>query len=69
MHRDLKPENILIHEGVLKIADFGFSKKVELKKVVANTMVGTPLYMAIQILKNTPYSSKCDIWSLGLVFY
>ena len=69
MHRDLKPENILVHEGVLKLADFGFSKKDRAKKMAAQTMVGTPLYMSIQILKGMPYSSKCDIWALGCIFY
>lgn len=70
MHRDLKPENVLIHEGILKIADFGFAKKgQQLKKVAAQTMVGTPLYMSLQVLKSKPYSSKCDIWSLGFIFY
>lgn len=69
MHRDLKPENILLHQGVLKLADFGFSKKDRAKKRVQQTMVGTPLYMSYQILKGIPYSSKCDIWSLGFIFY
>lgn len=70
MHRDLKPQNVLIHQGILKIADFGFSKKGQsLKKVAAQTMVGTPLYMSLQVLKSKPYSSKCDIWSLAFIFY
>jgi len=33
------------------------------------TKVGTPLYMSPQILSHEKYSSKCDIWSLGMVFY
>jgi serine/threonine protein kinase len=69
MHRDLKPENILIHQGDMKLADFGFSKKDKAKRMTAQTMVGTPMYMSIQVLKGLPYSSKCDIWSLGLIFY
>ena len=51
MHRALKPENILIHQGAMKLADFGFSKKDRAKKMAAQTMVGTPMYMSIQVLK------------------
>lgn len=68
VHRDLKPENVLIHDGTLKIADFGFSKK-GFKGLSNQTVVGTPLYMSLQILMATPYTSKCDVWSLGCVFY
>jgi serine/threonine protein kinase len=53
----------------MKLADFGFSKKDKAKRMTAQTMVGTPMYMSIQVLKGLPYSSKCDIWSLGLIFY
>jgi serine/threonine protein kinase len=53
-HRDLKPENILIHQNVPKIADFGFSKVIEEDKrdtLNQGTAVGTPFYMAPQILE------------------
>lgn len=53
----------------MKLADFGFSKKDRAKRKVQQTMVGTPLYMSYQILTGVPYSSKCDIWSLGFIFY
>ena len=69
IHRDLKPENILIHDGLLKIADFGFSKKGQNKEMMNETMCGTPLYMPLQILKAVTYTSKCDIYSLGCIFY
>ena len=69
IHRDLKPENILINQGVLKLADFGFSKRTSNARMKNQTMVGTPLYMSVQILKGQPYTSKCDIWALGLIFY
>ena len=49
--------------------DFGFSKKGHDKVLTNQTMVGTPLYMPLQILKAGAYSSKCDIWSLGCIFY
>lgn len=71
-HRDLKPENILIHKSIAKIADFGFSKVIEEEKkdkAAPQTAVGTPFYMAPQILNNQEYSIKCDVWSLGVMFY
>ncbi|CAD8133760.1 unnamed protein product [Paramecium octaurelia] len=66
IHRDIKPANILFDNDQLKIADFGFSRRIN------NTMtsiVGTPMYMAPQILFKQEYTSKCDIWSLGIVFF
>lgn len=71
-HRDLKPENILIKDGTYKISDFGFAKHTEeaLKESPEKgTTAGTPIYMAPQILKGDPYSLKCDVWSLGVIFY
>lgn len=56
------------HNGVFKITDFGFAKKIHVDSTM-NSLVGTPLYMAPQILKRLPYTSKSDIWSLGLIFY
>lgn len=46
MHRDLKPENILLNNGVIKIADFGLSKKV-LDRITKQTHAGTPYYMSL----------------------
>jgi len=69
LHRDLKPSNILIHDGVYKIADFGFCKKVSGPQELTFTMVGSPIYMAPEILKGYPYNIKGDIWSLGVVLY
>lgn len=72
MHRDIKPANILFHKGKVKVADFGFAKLIDdadkdAKK--AHTLLGTPLYMAPQILNDENYSTKCDIWSIGVLFY
>ena len=70
IHRDLKPENILINDNIFKLGDFGFSKHVDnFKNQMLKTLVGTPLYMSPQILKHENYSTKCDIWSLGLIYY
>eukprot|EP00825_Cyclidium_porcatum_P001849 TRINITY_DN10856_c0_g1_i4.p1 TRINITY_DN10856_c0_g1~~TRINITY_DN10856_c0_g1_i4.p1 ORF type:complete len:335 (-),score=59.19 TRINITY_DN10856_c0_g1_i4:300-1304(-) len=73
-HRDLKLANVLINsEGVAKIADFGFCKMIEDHQVKdipkQQSSVGTPLYMAPQILANMKYSIACDVWSLGVMFY
>ncbi|CAD8065045.1 unnamed protein product [Paramecium primaurelia] len=70
IHRDIKPANIMIHDGLFKITDFGFAKQVDSHiDTIMNSLVGTPLYMSPQILKRQSYTSKCDIWSLGLIFY
>lgn len=52
VHRDLKPENILLHDKIVKIADFGFSKVVEagMDEPILFSFVGTPLYMSPQVL-------------------
>lgn len=70
LHRDLKPPNILLNEGKVKIADLGFSKTVENFQVsINNSTVGSPIYMSPQVLFKQTYTSKCDIWSLGIVLY
>jgi calcium-dependent protein kinase len=69
IHRDLKPANILISNGLFKICDFGFSKVIKDPAMANKTCVGSPIYMAPQILDKKDYSAKCDIWSLGIIFY
>ena len=74
MHRDIKPENILLspEEGQsgddiqIKLTDFGFAtyyKQTEgLKQVL-----GSPLYMAPEIVREQTYDSAVDIWSVGVI--
>jgi serine/threonine protein kinase len=71
MHRDIKPDNIFIHNGNIKLGDFGFSKMVnELCDINLNdTICGSPLYMAPEILRSDKYDNTGDIWSLGVVIY
>lgn len=68
MHRDLKPKNILVSDDdKLKIADFGFAK--HLSTDLSQTICGSPLYMAPEILNSSPYASNSDLWSVGIVLY
>lgn len=68
MHRDFKLANILKHNGIIKIADFGFAKILGDEAFTA-TMLGSPLNMAPEILGGKDYNSKADIWSIGTCFY
>lgn len=65
----MKPENILINNNKMKIADFGFAKVVLSHSQLNKTLVGTPLYMSPQLLRSERYTSKCDIWAIGVVAY
>lgn len=70
IHRDIKPANILLRDGQAKISDFGFARILEQSNTPEMySRLGSPLYMSPQILDGTKFSSKCDIWSLGIMFY
>ena len=51
MHRDIKPDNILMHNGNIKMADFGFCKPLENANDLVQTMLGSPIYMAPEVIK------------------
>jgi serine/threonine-protein kinase ULK/ATG1 len=68
LHRDFKLPNLLLRDGYIKIADFGFSRLLNSNEL-ANTMLGSPLNMAPEILQGHEYDNKVDIWSIGTVFY
>jgi serine/threonine protein kinase len=70
IHRDMKPANVLRHGKLFKLCDFGFAKDVEnYTEQLLRTIVGSPLYMAPQLLEKSKYTTKCDIWSLGVIWY
>ena len=70
IHRDIKPANLIFNGDSLKICDLGFARIVDDDcKEGSMTILGTPLYMSPQLLLCENYTSKCDIWALGFVFY
>ena len=70
LHRDLKPANILIDaNNNIKIGDFGLAKELSSRSQLAQTNVGTPFYMAPEIMNDKEYDAKSDIWSLGCLVY
>ena len=69
MHRDFKLPNVLKHNGTIKVADFGFSKLLGTEDQQVETILGSPLNMAPEVLDRQLYNSKADIWSIGVCFY
>ena len=85
IHRDIKPMNILLtrtiiddniinynHDRniILKLADFGLAKEyINNEYIMMNTICGSPLYMAPELLINNSYTSIADLWSYGVILY
>mmetsp|Transcript_33129 Transcript_33129/g.30043 ORF Transcript_33129/g.30043 Transcript_33129/m.30043 type:complete len:274 (-) Transcript_33129:385-1206(-) len=71
IHRDLKPANILLSNDkqLVKITDFGISIKTNNDSSAKRTLVGTPWYMAPEVINQEAYSSKADIWSVACCFF
>ena len=75
IHRDLKLGNILIkytdekkQKFIPKLSDYGFSKDLNSQNVT-QTHLGTPATMAPEVMMNTLYDDKCDLWSIGVMMY
>lgn len=75
VHRDLKLENILLCQPVdeeplnIKISDFGLSYVKGSGEAMMQSVCGTPMYMAPEVIDEHEYSRQCDIWSIGVILY
>ena len=73
IHRDIKPDNFLFKsksiDSPLKLIDFGLSKRLSPHSQKLRTILGTPFYVAPEVLDKKGYDYKCDVWSAGIMMY
>lgn len=69
MHRDLKAENVFLKsDGTIKLGDFGFATSFEHDYRLVDA-VGSPLYMAPEMMRGQGYDEQCEVWSLGILLF
>ncbi|GFP89600.1 serine/threonine-protein kinase ctr1 [Phtheirospermum japonicum] len=70
VHRDLKSANCLVNKHwTVKICDFGLSRVLTTRPIKDSSSAGTPEWMAPELIRNEPFTEKCDIFSLGVIMW
>ena len=70
IHRDIKPENIMVSEtGYIKLIDFGTVKETNSSDGTTHTSIGTPHYMAPEVIRGDSYNRRVDYWSIVVCIY
>lgn len=71
LHRDIKPENVMVRrDGVLKLMDFGVAQVMDLERMtVTGQLIGSPAYMAPELIEGRPVDVRTDVFALGIMLY
>ncbi|OMJ72371.1 hypothetical protein SteCoe_29209 [Stentor coeruleus] len=68
IHRDIKSDNILVSiDGSVKLGDFGYATQLTEENQIRDSVVGTPCWMAPELVLGLDYGTNIDVWSLGIV--